>query len=48
MGKYADGTFGGMGKSPIVKSGPTYGLERSRNKGGEWRAKRSDTGITRK
>lgn len=27
---------------PVVKSGPTFGKVRSRNKNGRWRAKRSD------
>lgn len=47
MGKYSDGTFGGTGKTPIVKSGPTYGQERSRNNDGSWRSKRSDSGSSR-
>lgn len=46
-GKYSDGTFGGKGKTPRVKSGPTYGQERSRNQDGQFRAKRSDAGVTR-
>lgn len=33
---------------PIVKSGPTAGQNRSRNSNGQWRAKRSDAGKTRK
>ena len=33
---------------PVVKTGPTSGENRSRNKNGQWRAKRSDTGTTRK
>lgn len=32
---------------PIVKTGPTAGQNRSRNKDGRWRAKRNDTGKTR-
>lgn len=32
---------------PIVKSGPTAGQNRSRNKNGQWRKKRSDTGKSR-
>lgn len=32
---------------PLIKSGPTYGHNRSRRKDGRWRAKRSDTGTTR-
>lgn len=32
---------------PKVKTGPTAGQERSRNKDGAWRRKRSDTGILR-
>lgn len=32
---------------PIVKTGPTAGKVRSRNKDGRWRAKRSDAGVTR-
>lgn len=35
-------------KGPVVKSGPTRGLNRSRNKDGRWRSKRSDTGKSRK
>lgn len=46
-GKYSDGTFGGTGKTPRVKSGPTYGQERSRNQDGQFRSKRSDAGTTR-
>ena len=34
-------------KGPIVKSGPTRGENRSRNKDGEWRKKRSDSGKNR-
>jgi len=33
---------------PVVKTGPTAGQNRSRNSNGEWRAKRSDAGKTRK
>ena len=32
---------------PVVKSGPTKGQNRSRNKNGQWRKKRSDTGKSR-
>ncbi len=32
---------------PIVKTGPTAGQNRSRNKDGRWRAKRSDAGKPR-
>jgi len=32
---------------PRVKTGPTSGQVRSRNKSGEWRAKRSDAGSKR-
>lgn len=32
---------------PIVKTGPTAGQNRSRNKNGRWRAKRSDAGVPR-
>lgn len=32
---------------PIVKTGPTAGKVRSRNKDGSWRPKRKDTGIPR-
>lgn len=32
---------------PIVKTGPTAGQNRSRNQDGQWRKKRSDSGITR-
>lgn len=32
---------------PIVKTGPTAGQNRSRNKNGRWRAKRSDAGMPR-
>lgn len=34
-------------KGPIVKSGPTEGKVRSRNKDGAWRKKRSDAGVPR-
>lgn len=34
-------------KGPIVKSGPTAGQVRSKNKDGRWRKKRSDAGIKR-
>lgn len=33
---------------PKVKTGPTAGQGRSRNKDGRWRAKRSDAGKSRK
>ncbi|MBT2571788.1 hypothetical protein [Planococcus sp. ISL-110] len=33
---------------PVVPTGPTAGENRSRNKDGKWRAKRSDAGKTRK
>ncbi len=33
---------------PVVKTGPTRGENRSRNKNGQWRAKRSDAGETRR
>lgn len=32
---------------PKVKTGPTMGQERSRNKNGAWRRKRNDTGSVR-
>lgn len=32
---------------PIVKTGPTSGENRSRNKDGQWRKKRSDSGTKR-
>ena len=32
---------------PIVKTGPTQGQNRSRNKNGQWRRKRSDAGKKR-
>ena len=32
---------------PIVKTGPTAGQNRSRNKDGRWREKRSDAGKSR-
>lgn len=32
---------------PVVKTGPTAGQNRSRNKNGRWRKKRSDTGKPR-
>ncbi len=32
---------------PVVKTGPTSGLVRTRNQDGEWRAKRSDAGVPR-
>ncbi len=34
-------------KGPIVKTGPTRGENRSRNKDGRWREKRSDAGKSR-
>jgi hypothetical protein len=33
---------------PVVKTGPTAGKNRSRNKDGRWRKKRSDAGQPRK
>ena len=33
---------------PIVKLGPTYGQNRSRNNDGTWRKKRSDAGQKKK
>ncbi len=33
---------------PVVKTGPTAGQNRARNRDGRWRRKRSDTGKTRK
>ena len=33
---------------PVVKTGPTSGKNRSRNKNGQWRAKRSAAGTKRK
>ena len=33
---------------PVVKSGPTYGQNRSRNSDGTWRKKRSDAGQKKK
>ena len=33
---------------PIVKTGPTAGQNRSRNKNGQWRRVRSDAGKPRK
>ena len=32
---------------PVVKTGPTAGQNRSRNKNGQWRKKRSDAGQKR-
>lgn len=32
---------------PIVKTGPTANKNRSRNKDGRWRKKRSDAGLSR-
>lgn len=32
---------------PVVKTGPTAGQYRSRNKNGQWRRKRSDAGNPR-
>lgn len=32
---------------PVVKTGPTAGQNRSRNKNGQWRKKRSDAGQPR-
>ncbi len=34
-------------QGPVVKTGPTAGQTRSRNKDGRWRKKRSDTGKKR-
>jgi hypothetical protein len=34
-------------KGPKVKTGPTAGNTRSRNKNGQWRKKRSDAGSSR-
>lgn len=34
-------------KGPTVKTGPTTGQNRSKNKDGRWRAKRSDAGKSR-
>ena len=33
---------------PVVKTGPTAGNNRSRNKDGTWHKKRSDTGKSKK
>ena len=33
---------------PVVTTGPTAGQNRSRNKNGRWRKKRSDAGKSRK
>lgn len=33
---------------PIVQSGPNKGKERSRNKNGQWKKKRSDAGLLRR
>ena len=33
---------------PVVKTGPTSGRNRSRNKNGQWCAQRSDAGTKRK
>ena len=33
---------------PLIKTGPTAGQNRSRNKDGRWRKKRSDAGKPRK
>lgn len=33
---------------PLVETGPTAGQNRSRNKNGRWRKKRSDAGVPRK
>lgn len=35
-------------KGPRVKTGPTAGEVRSKNKDGQWRRKRSDAGKKRK
>ena len=43
MGKPPKDTGG-----PIVKTGPTAGKNRSRNKDGSWRKKRSDSGKSKK
>lgn len=34
-------------KGPVVKTGPTRGKNRSRNKDGRWRARRDDAGKSR-
>ena len=34
-------------RGPVVKTGPTAGQNRSRNKNGQWRRKRSDAGKPR-
>ena len=34
-------------KGPVVKTGPTRGQNRSRNKDGQWRSKRNDAGKSR-
>ncbi len=41
--KKSPSTTGG----PVVKNGPTGGQNRARNKDGQWRGKRSDTGKSR-
>ena len=33
---------------PVVKTGPTAGQNRSKNKDGRWRKKRSDAGSSKK
>ena len=33
---------------PVVKTGPTAGQNRSRNKNGQWSRKRSDAGKSKK
>ncbi len=48
VGEVACGLSPSQTHGPIVKTGPTAGQNRSRNKNGRWRAKRSDAGKSRK
>ena len=46
--RYTKGTSPRETGGPVVKTGPTAGQNRSRNKNGQWRKKRSDAGKSRK
>ncbi len=44
---YATNASPSQTHGPVVKTGPTAGQNRSRNKNGQWRKKRSDAGQKR-
>ena len=48
MVKYGKGLSPRNTHGPVVQSGPTAGQNRSKNKNGRWRKKRSDAGQPRK